>query len=296
MKKITLLVFALAITTFTFAQTVLSHSNDNTFSTNGSVACATDPDGTPGTGDESSSDNIYYRSYKPSNFGFTGSFEVQGGNIFLSFRDLGGSGATAAITFRVYSTTGVFPNGVLTEIASQTFDVSAANDGDMIEIVLDNSVVVDADSEIVIALDIPEATAAPVNYDVRIAINDQGEDAPSYLTSNGCSITDPTTTTAIGFPDNAILLDLVGDVALSVGDNLAALSSVYPNPMGDVLNVKVPSNVQVTSATLVDALGRNTGAVLTNGVMNTANLSNGIYILTVNTAENGSLTQKVVKQ
>ncbi len=78
-------------------------------------------------------------------------------------------------------------------------------------------------------------------------------------------------------------------------DNLLSQVSVYPNPTTDILNVKVPANITVNSASLVSVLGANTGLKLVNGTINTSSLASGVYILTVNTSA-GTMTQKVVKQ
>lgn len=89
---------------------------------------------------------------------------------------------------------------------------------------------------------------------------------------------------------------LEGDCAtLSVNDELLSQVSVYPNPATSVINVNVPSGVQIESTTLVDVLGKNTGATISNGTINVSELAKGIYILSVETTA-GTLTQKVVKK
>ncbi len=87
-----------------------------------------------------------------------------------------------------------------------------------------------------------------------------------------------------------------GDCApLSVNNSLLAQVSIYPNPVTNVLNLKMPSNVIVENAVLYDVLGKNTGTILINGEMNTSNLSVGVYLLKVVTSA-GTLTQKIIKQ
>jgi hypothetical protein len=100
---------------------------------------------------------------------------------------------------------------------------------------------------------------------------------------------------AIGFPDAHHMINLVVDESLSVGDQLSEVSSIYPNPMTDVLNIKVPANVEITKATLYDILGKDTGIKASNATMNTAGLTAGIYMLKVETSA-GTFTQKVIKQ
>ncbi|PKP24448.1 MAG: hypothetical protein CVU03_12300 [Bacteroidetes bacterium HGW-Bacteroidetes-2] len=82
---------------------------------------------------------------------------------------------------------------------------------------------------------------------------------------------------------------------LGIGDNILSFVTVYPNPISDILNVKVPASVQINEVSLIDLLGRNTGAVLANGTIDVSNLSKGIYMLTLNTTT-GSVTKKIVKK
>lgn len=82
---------------------------------------------------------------------------------------------------------------------------------------------------------------------------------------------------------------------LSVDDNILSGISVYPNPTTDVLNIQTPANVEVQSVALFDILGKSVDAKFANGVVNTAALSKGIYLLQVKTNQ-GVLTQKIVKQ
>ncbi len=101
-------------------------------------------------------------------------------------------------------------------------------------------------------------------------------------------------TWAIGTSDYVYQIN--GDCnLLGANENLLSQVSVYPNPTTDILNVKVPANVTVNSASLVNVLGANTGLRLVNGTINTSSLASGVYILTVNTSA-GTMTQKVVKQ
>lgn len=297
MKKITFLAAALLVSATMSAQIVLSHSTDNTVFESGSVACASDPDDTPGTGDEGSSDNIFYRAYTPADFDVeSNGFEIQGANFFISFGDVGGSDPTVEFNVRFFSSDDVFPSGTLTELASQTVEATAADDGSLFEVTLDEPFTVNASEEVIVAVDFAAASPVPDNYDIRIGINSLGEAEPGYLTSAGCDIADPVTPDAIGFPDNHIILDIVGDEAeLSLNDHLLSQVAVYPNPAVDVINVNVPSGVQIESATLVDVLGKNTGATISNGTINVSELAKGIYMLSVKTTA-GTLTQKVVKK
>jgi hypothetical protein len=82
---------------------------------------------------------------------------------------------------------------------------------------------------------------------------------------------------------------------LAVSDNLADLVNIYPNPATTIINIEVPTSVEITSIALYDVLGKNTGATLTNGTIDVSNLARGVYILNVKSTQ-GTLTQKVIKR
>lgn len=83
---------------------------------------------------------------------------------------------------------------------------------------------------------------------------------------------------------------------LSVESNLISQVVIYPNPTSDILNVRIPSSIEVTNVALFDLLGKNTGVSFSNnGTIDISNLSRGVYLLSLETTE-GTLTQKVVKQ
>ena len=292
MKKFTLLIASFLFSFGMHAQQTLSHSVDQT-SDGGGVACASDPDDTQNTGDEGVSDNVLYRAYTPSDFGFTGDFDTMGVSFIAEFTDVGGSDPTVTNSVKLLTSDQTFPNGTLTEVASKNFDVSAADDGTQFDVMFDNPVTFDASTELIVAVDIQEAPAPPNNYDFRIGVNDAGEDDPSYISSTGCGIADPTTFADINFPDNHIILNLLGDENLSADEFSLSDVSVYPNPASDVLNIDIPSNIDVKNTNLYDVLGKRTQLSVEDGKVNVSNLSNGMYFLQIDT-DSGSLSKKVI--
>jgi hypothetical protein len=80
---------------------------------------------------------------------------------------------------------------------------------------------------------------------------------------------------------------------LGVNDSVLSGVSIFPNPTSEVLNIKVPSTIEVTSITLYDVLGKATNVSLSNDQINVSGLARGIYILNVNTTA-GTLTEKVI--
>lgn len=99
----------------------------------------------------------------------------------------------------------------------------------------------------------------------------------------------------IGEPFPSLAWTLTGTETIGIEDNLAESVSVFPNPATSVLNISLPSNIEVTNSSLIDMLGRTTGVVYNNGEMNISGLAPGVYILNLETTA-GSYTQKVIKQ
>ncbi|GGD88860.1 T9SS type A sorting domain-containing protein [Planktosalinus lacus] len=283
MKKITLFLVAVLFSFAADAQITLTQSIDPENVTDGGVACW----------DNVSFEyrnNSFWRSYDLADFGVSGDFEiseVQWGQ--------GTADANNVLTLNIYvvDSEDLFLATEYELIASTTHNSDPANDLSVVTESL--SATIPAGSIIAFEVNSPDGGAAT---DVRFfpGYNTAGENAPCYLQSADCGINFPTTPADVGgFPDSYVMNIIGEEVPLSIGDNLSEYIAVYPTPADDVLNVKVPSYIQVTGVTLHDILGKNTGVTYSNGSIDVSNLSRGVYLLTVETNE-GTLTQKVVKK
>ncbi len=280
MKKITLFFVALMATTLMTGQINLSHSLDVATIESG-VAC--------GSSGAATAQNNWFRAYDFFDFPeVTSDFEITQIEFGVGQVDFGD---TAAIIINVYTSDALFPTGELTLVGGAITTVSADDVGTLVVVDLNSPAVVPVDAIVVVEL-------IALDDDIvafRIGQNELGETGVSYLQSEDCSIIVPTPITEIGFDDN-IILNIIGDnVDLGTNDNLAAVTSIFPNPASDVLNVSFPSNVEVLNSSLYNVLGQETGVRLVNGTMNVSDLEKGVYILNVKTTA-GSLTQKIVKQ
>lgn len=282
MKKITLLCMAIIASWGLSAQEmILSHSTD-ALNFGGGVACANTDSGISTT-------NSFWRSYVLADFDITEATNVV--KVEVAVGSANGATAASFVTVNLYTSDGAFPGGTRTLIASQELNFEESDANTLKILTLDAPIGVEASDEIVI-----EVFDADETVNFRIGQNTSGETAPSYLSSDGCGITDPTATEDIGggFPDDYVL-NLVVDATLGVDDNLLSQVAVYPNPTSNELNVKVPASVEIMDAAIYDVLGKKVNAQLVGGKMNTADLSAGVYILKVTTSA-GTLTEKIVKQ
>jgi len=92
---------------------------------------------------------------------------------------------------------------------------------------------------------------------------------------------------------NSVSTTVVGTLNVN-GFDLTEIS-LYPNPVEDLLNIALPSQVALDNAKLFDITGK---LVLESAQQNTidmSNLSDGVYILKLKT-DKGELTKKVIKR
>ncbi|MFT5890323.1 MAG: hypothetical protein ACI9Y7_000413 [Dokdonia sp.] len=289
MKKITLLALGLFISGISFGQEILSHSTDNVTVVDGGVACA---------GGGTTADNIYSRSYTPSDFGYTGDFFLVGARFIPVFTDVSG-GADAIYTVRLSTSDAAYPAGTLTTLGETTLTVTSAESGIEQLVMLDAPVTVDAGTEVIVQIDIPD-NVDPNMYDARIGVNSAGQDAPSYIFSIACGLTDITDFAAINFPDNHLILDLIGDDSLSAGEDtlLSDSISLFPNPTNGDLNINFARNFGATNVSVINVNGQKVVSASMEGFGNntlaTSKLANGIYFAQV-TNQEGTATIKFIK-
>jgi hypothetical protein len=69
--------------------------------------------------------------------------------------------------------------------------------------------------------------------------------------------------------------------------------SIFPNPVNDVLTVKIPSSASLISIDIINPLGQIVGK-FSKETIDIANLSSGNYIAKINTTQ-GSIHKKIIK-
>jgi len=264
MKKITLLAAVLLASVTMNSQTIAHNDSDEILG--GTVACPTEP-------------TNYIRVFDLADeFEITTDWTITGVSFGTEVSE------TADITINLYTADDVDPTAaILTNIYTGT---EATVDLEISEHTLTAPVTVPAGSIIVMEL---AESADGIVY--RVGSNDAGQTAPSWLSSETCGAG---TVEGFGFT-NHYIMSVTGEEALGSDTNLSEIISVYPNPATDVLNIAIPSSVDVKSVSLFDVLGKKANVSLVNGQINISDLAVGLYLLNVETT-NGTLTQKVIKQ
>mgnify|MGYP003629800729 CR=1 FL=1 len=296
MKKITFLflgsLFFLGVVSN--AQVTLSQSVDPSTIDTGGVACWSSP-AQGGTGEYR--DNAFARTYDLANdFSIAGDFEISAVEFGQGSADDG-----KVVQVNIY-TVDTEDLSTATFTLIETVDVPLFSADDLSLITANISATIPAGSIVAVEVFAPDEGAV-IAQTFFPGFNLAGQNNTAWIKSDGTGTGGASTgcdipwqdASALGAGPQEYVINLVGEEVLSVNDNLSSQVSVYPNPATDVINIKTPSNIQVTGATLYDLLGKNTGIVFANGQVDVSGLSRGVYMLTVDTNE-GSLTQKIVKR
>jgi hypothetical protein len=278
MKKITLLVLTFVFTIVSYSQTVLNYNTDDAVTTANSVGC-------PG------GDNAWVRNFVVADFTLPASYELTSGTFGVQSVE---TTVDEDIIVNIYTTTDIdFPTSLAgaSLAGSQTVTVPMTTTvPSIINFTFDTPVA------------IPDGTMAII-VEVQSDLGESffiggtaGETTDGWLKSTECGVTEYTTPAAISFPDAHFYITVTAEVATAnINDNLASITNIFPNPISNELNISLPTSIEINSAILFDVLGKNTGIKLENGVMDTTNLSAGIYFLNIKT-DSGELTQKVIKK
>lgn len=281
MKKITLLLIAFAVGFSTMAQTI-THNNDQTIVDGLGLTCQSSGITT---------DNQLAGVFDLTNdFAITGAWaisEVQFGVDEV----IGAPGDVYPISINVYTTDSGDPNGNLTLIGSQSHVLSSADDLTVVSVPFATAAV--APDGAVLVVEVAVINDGITSF--RLGGNDVAANDDSWIFAVDCGTTQYETYATLGFADRWMVLNVIGADASGVNEELAGMVSVYPNPANNVLNVNIDSSLEIKKSNLFDVLGANTGVQLVNGVMDIDNLSEGVYILSIETTS-GSISQKVVKQ
>ncbi|WP_318641178.1 T9SS type A sorting domain-containing protein [Flavobacterium ardleyense] len=118
------------------------------------------------------------------------------------------------------------------------------------------------------------------------------------VASSGTNTAGPNASATTGLYDNLVIRTSSTDTLLGTADYLTEASklSVYPNPASDVVNI---SGADVKSVSFADINGRTVKSVNVNSTQATisiSDLSTGVYMMTVETADGASTTKKLLKK
>lgn len=318
MKKITLTMFAVAAFGFVANAQSLSETSlsSNTFTPNGGEDIVFDQPVGGSTGIVSMTNNTNLVMCA-EDFTLTESTKIDNVTIYGFNNNQNVPTNLLGVKFYIYADSGGAPAGDPTNPGSEEVFLDLV-DGDPGLSYVDQGMggydfTVDvstaAGSDVILPAGTYWVAFAPV-LNVTDFLNNPADRYNWYMSdfsgTGNAVLIDPGDLFGLGVTTWASLLSLVGTVdslamtvegtpATSVGDHMLAAVSIFPNPATDVINIVVPSGLEISNVSVFDVLGKNTGVSLVNGKVNISGLQKGIYIVNVET-NYGTLTQKLVKR
>lgn len=267
------------------AQVITQNGVPNTVEPGVSVACA----GPAGSG--YTSDNAYSRSFTLADYGINYDYKIT--NVAFGVQT---ANKNFNVNLNLYQQNGVYPGGTTSLLSSVPVAVSPADELGMVDTGTSVSQIIPAGSAFVV--EVTHASDATSLETFYMGAHSGAQTKPSYIKSAGCSITAPTSTTAINFPSARWVMTVTGQNNLGVTEIINSKDvQVFPNPVKDVLNFKLANNLKIESVELYDMTGRkvNTLNAKTTSDINVSHLSRGTYILKTKASDGNVYIQKVLK-
>jgi hypothetical protein len=185
-------------------------------------------------------DNSYWRAFNLSSFGISGSYTVT--DVSIGVETATSTGASQQVTCNLYTSSQVFPAGFpgsLTLIGTSTIDVTPQS---LTMLNIPVAGVASAGSELVVEIFTPSGQTLGNSF--FIGSNGLGQTGPSYISAATCGITTPSTTTAIGFPNMMIVMNVTGND----GAPCPVGPATDPSPVSGATNVSInPGNATWTN-------------------------------------------------
>jgi len=285
MKKITLLLF-MFIGLGTYAQTI-THSTSLELG-DSNIAC--------NSGQNTSSDNRYFRFFRLSDFGITGNWGVDNVQFGLQSIVIPTLPAGFPITVKLYTTTATnFPTGYptgYTELAQVTTNFLTTDAETLVTVEFNTTV--PAGSNLLVEVGYVAQVQGSLNL-IFLSANELGQSASTYISSTACALVLPTAMESINFPNAHLVLAVTG-TTLSIGDNALDKVSVYPNPTKGNVSIDLPATIAIESATITDIAGKQMAVKIdANNSFSIAEYRTGVYILNIQTSE-GVINKRIIKE
>ena len=155
--------------------------------------------------DGSSSDNVWYRAFLPSEQGITNAFNITQVTFAVEYSS---SAVPATVAVGSYSGTigGANLNlGMYSELATQNITIPATNNGELVPVPI--TATIPAGSALIAKVSTADFHTTALT---EIGCTNSGETHPGYLTSVGCGVSTPSTPGSIGAPGSQLIITVTG--------------------------------------------------------------------------------------
>lgn len=274
-----------ALFTGLYAQIVTQNVTPNTVAAKGSVACI-------GNGKTYTADNNYSRVFDLADFGINYQFKIT--KIAFGVESVN---KPLQVGVQVYQSIGTYPFGTTALLSNYEVDVVPADGGNMVSTSEGLSTVIPANGKFVVEVS-HNGKAKLESFFMGTHVG--GQTGPSFLSTETCKFATPTATGTgqlAAYQDAQWVMTITGENNLGVTEIINSKNlQVYPNPVKDVLNIKMGSGIKMESAELIDYTGRQIKTrSVTPGTIDVSYLPEGNYILKVQGSDGNTYIQKVLK-
>lgn len=154
-------------------------------------------------------ENSYYRAFKLSDYGVSGTFHVQ--HVDFAVETAAKGGASQSVTVKLYTYTGAtggttLDTAAMTLVGSKVVTVPDTTTGEMLSATIAANV--PSTATIVAEVFVPDGTTAGNEF--FIGSNTGGESAPGYIRAPDCSTPTPTSFASVGSGTVDILITVTG--------------------------------------------------------------------------------------
>lgn len=238
---------------------------------------------------------MYLDNYFARAFDLQNDHDIEGAFHINTVSVAQGVGRNTTITINVYTANTdnlEDPALELNLVASQSFPVFEPNDQSIITATPD--AVIPAGQIMVIEVFAPNSGTA-TNQEFSMGINNLGHTKPTYIKAADCGVATYANTQILNDGLQDYIMIVQGEENLSINQAELDKIEIFPNPVVDVVNVQLPSGMQLKNQQLIDVQGRTIPITMKQGVIEASSWASGQYVLILET-DAGSLTHRLVKQ
>lgn len=293
MKKITLILFFLFGVTVYAQNITITQNNDPNTVTGSSVACRINP------GEENEEEGLfegmYFDNYFARAFDLQNDHDIDSDFMITSIEIGQGFGRNIQLEVNIYtSNTEDLTDPNLDLVLVDSEDVFVITQGNQTVLFIPTNVMIPAGEIVVVEVFAPNSGDA-TNEEFFMGVNSAGQTGTPYLKAPACDINEYIDVSSIGLGDQAYVINIIGQESLSINQAKLDQIEIFPNPVSDKINLKLPAGLILERASVTDMNGKLYTARFIDGEMDMSNFSTGQYLLTLQTSA-GNHTHKIIKK
>ena len=295
MKKITPILFFLFGVTVYAQNITITQNNDPNNVTSSSVACRVGPNEVNES--EGLFEGMYFDNYFARAFDLQNDHDIDSDFMITSIEIGQGFGRNIQLEVNIYtSNTEDLTDPNLDLVLVDSEDVFVITQGNQTVLFIPTNVMIPVGEIVVVEVHAPNSGDA-TNEEFFIGINSAGHSKPAYLKAPAsfCGVPSYIDSSNLGAGQQQYIINIIGQESLSINQAKLDQIEIFPNPVSDKINLKLPAGLILERASVTDMNGKLYTAHFIDGEMDMSNFSTGQYLLTLQTSA-GNHTHKIIKK